>query len=423
MFFSFSKVGRVMGLAVLPCVFSAVSAQASASGLSLSQVLELAQNHHPQGQMAAAEAAAAQSELRQAKIWRNPDISYSQERASSAGVSSETLQLNWPVELGGKRRARTEVAQTALELAQLEQATAAQQWQAQITALFYETLLAQESVEMAQNTVQLAQNAHDATAKKVQAGKLSPVESSKAQVALSSAQLELAQARSDEQAARAQLGAALGRELTQKLQGQAGALPSLPDLAAALQQLDATPAVRRARLQLDQRRAELALARSAAMPDATLSVGSKRTAGQAERELIVGIALPLPFFDREQGRIAAALSREQAASVALQLAEHNARASLLQTHARWQAFNTQAQLLQADALPAAQSAYRAASLGFEYGKFSFLEVLDAQRSYFAVQSQYLRTLLALHRSVAEWQSQIAPMAAALALPQSAKTSP
>ena len=414
MFFSFSKVGRAMGWAVLACVFSVASAEASASGLSLSQVLELAQSHHPQGQMAAAEAAAAQSELRQAKIWRNPDISYSQERARSAGVSSETLQLNWPVELGGKRRARTEVAQTALELAQLEQATAAQQWQAQITALFYETLLAQESVEMAQNTVQLAQNAHDATAKKVQAGKLSPVESSKAQVALSSAQLELAQARSDEQSARAQLGAALGRALTEKLQGQAGVLPSLPDLAVPLQQLDTAPAVRRARLQLEQRRAELALARSAAMPDATLSVGSKRTAGQAERELLLGISLPLPLFNREQGSVAAALSREQAATLALQLAEQNARTSLQQTHARWQALNAQAQILQADALPAAQSAYRAASLGFEYGKFSFLEVLDAQRSYFGVQSQYLRTLLALHRTAAEWQGQVAPAASAAA---------
>ena len=92
----------------------------------------------------------------------------------------------------------------------------------------------------------------------------------------------------------------------------------------------------------------------------------------------------------------------------LAVLQTNARASLQQTHARWQALHTQAQLLQADALPAAQSAYRAASLGFEYGKFSFLELLDAQRSYFAVQSQYVRTLVALHRTAAEWRSQVAP---------------
>ena len=421
MSFSSSPWGRALVCAALPWMFSPVfaapgttsnaapaSASSPSSTLSLTQVLALAQNQHLGGQVAAAESAAAQSELRQARIWRNPDISYSQERARSAGSRTETLQLNWPVELGGKRSARSAVAQSALALAQQEQATLAQQWQAQITALFYETLLAQESAEIAQNTVQLAQSAHDATAKKVQAGKLSPVESSKAQVALSSAQLELAQARSDEQSARAQLGAALGRALTEKLQGQAGVLPSLPDLAAPLQQLGATPAVQRARLQLEQRRAELALARSAAMPDATLSVGSKRTAGQPERELLVGISLPLPLFNREQGSVAAALSREQAATLALQLAEQNARASLQQTHARWQALHTQAQLLQADALPAAQSAYRAASLGFEYGKFSFLELLDAQRSYFGVQSQYVRTLVALHRTAAEWRSQVAP---------------
>ena len=134
----------------------------------------------------------------------------------------------------------------------------------------------------------------------------------------------------------------------------------------------------------------------------------------AERELLLGISLPLPLFNREQGSVAAALSREQAATLALQLAEQNARTSLQQTHARWQALNAQAQILQADALPAAQSAYRAASLGFEYGKFSFLEVLDAQRSYFGVQSQYLRTLLALHRTAAEWQGQVAPAASAAA---------
>ena len=345
MSFSSSSWGRALVCAALPWMFSPVfaapapapapaPASSPVSTLSLTQALAVAQQQNLAGQMAAAESAAAQSELRQAKIWRNPDISYSQERARSAGANTETLQLNWPVELGGKRRARSAVAQSALELAQLEQATAAQQWQAQITALFYEALLAQENAEIAQNTVQLSQNAHDATAKKVQAGKLSPVEGSKAQVALSSAQLELAQARSDEQSARAQLGAALGRALTEKLQGQAGVLPSLPDLAVPLQQLDTAPAVRRARLQLEQRRAELALARSAAMPDATLSVGSKRTAGQAERELLLGISLPLPLFNREQGSVAAALSREQAATLALQLAEQNARTSLQQTHAR-----------------------------------------------------------------------------------------
>lgn len=40
-------------------------------------------------------------------------------------------------------------------------------------------------------------------------------------------------------------------------------------------------------------------------------------------------------------------------------------------------------------LPGAQSAVDSASRGFEMGKFSFLDVLDAQRSLIAARSQYL----------------------------------
>jgi cobalt-zinc-cadmium efflux system outer membrane protein len=52
-------------------------------------------------------------------------------------------------------------------------------------------------------------------------------------------------------------------------------------------------------------------------------------------------------------------------------------------------------------LPGAQSAFDAATRGFELGKFSFLEVLDAQRTLFQAKSQYLRTLSVAHQSAAE----------------------
>ena len=58
-------------------------------------------------------------------------------------------------------------------------------------------------------------------------------------------------------------------------------------------------------------------------------------------------------------------------------------------------------MLQRDILPGAQSAYDAATKGFELGKFSFLEVLDAQRTSFQAKSQYLRALAEAHRSAAE----------------------
>ena len=52
-------------------------------------------------------------------------------------------------------------------------------------------------------------------------------------------------------------------------------------------------------------------------------------------------------------------------------------------------------------LPGAKSAYDAATIGFENGKFNFLEVLDAQRTYFTAKSQYLKALGEAHRAAAD----------------------
>jgi cobalt-zinc-cadmium efflux system outer membrane protein len=51
-------------------------------------------------------------------------------------------------------------------------------------------------------------------------------------------------------------------------------------------------------------------------------------------------------------------------------------------------------------LPGARSAYEAASTGFDYGKFGFLDVLDAQRTLLQAQSHYLTTLADAHRAQA-----------------------
>ena len=52
-------------------------------------------------------------------------------------------------------------------------------------------------------------------------------------------------------------------------------------------------------------------------------------------------------------------------------------------------------------LPGAQSAYDAATKGFELGKFNFLEVLDAQRTLFQARAQYQRALAEAYRAAAE----------------------
>jgi cobalt-zinc-cadmium efflux system outer membrane protein len=77
------------------------------------------------------------------------------------------------------------------------------------------------------------------------------------------------------------------------------------------------------------------------------------------------------------------------------------RADAAQAASRLGAALEQEQLIREHVLPAGESAFAAASKGFNAGKFSFLEVLDAQRSYFHAQQQHLRAVSEAHRAAAD----------------------
>jgi cobalt-zinc-cadmium efflux system outer membrane protein len=52
-------------------------------------------------------------------------------------------------------------------------------------------------------------------------------------------------------------------------------------------------------------------------------------------------------------------------------------------------------------LPNANSAFDAASQGYHQGKFEYLVVLDAQRTFFEVRVRYIRALADYHKARAD----------------------
>lgn len=89
-------------------------------------------------------------------------------------------------------------------------------------------------------------------------------------------------------------------------------------------------------------------------------------------------------------------ARDEQAAGEIRLASEVAQA-----YERLNALSLEVDILKKKILPGAQSAYEAASKGFELGKFNFLEVVDAQRTFFQAKSQYLRALAEAHRASAD----------------------
>lgn len=378
------------------------AAAAAAEPLSLAKAIELALEGNPEVAAAKRQWEATEGQVLQGRSRPNPELAYSLEDTRSK-TRTQSWQLNLPVELGGKRAARTKAAEKTREQAQAQLAELQATVRANVAAAYFDVLTAQERLVLARDSAALAKSSTDTVSKRVAAGKVSPVEESKARVAEAGVRVELAQAASEQRNALSRLFALLGRidAPYTVLDGKAENLPSVPSLADLQPLISSAPGVVLARIEVDRRKALTALEQSKRVPDVTVSVGMQRSNETQRNVLLFGVSVPLPIFDRNQGNLLEALKLEDKARDELQAASVRLHSEVAQARERLSTITAEVQSLQQDVLPGAKSAYDAATIGFENGKFNFLEVLDAQRTYFTAKSQYLKALGEAHRAAAD----------------------
>lgn len=369
--------------------------------LSLRQAVEQALAHHPELAVADAEVQALGGASLQARARPNPELSFTQEGTKSPSRTT-TVQINQPIELGGKRQARMTAAERAAELARADLSARRHAIAAAVVTAFFDVLTIQERLRLAEAALELSQRSSLATSRRVKAGKLSPVEETKAKVAEANVRIELAQARSESSAARARLASAMGSPLGPLvLEGRLDDLPPIQNYEGFQAQLDQSPALQRAEMEVRRRQALTAVENARRISDITVSLGAKRDQEQGRTQAVIGLSIPLPLFDRNEGNILEALKREDKARLELASTRMQLESEALQARERLSSARAEAQSLAADVVPGAQSAYDAATKGFELGKFSFLEALDAQRTLLQARSQYLKALAEAHRASAE----------------------
>lgn len=378
------------------------AAAAAAEPLSLAKAIELALEGNPEVAAAKRQWEATEGQVLQGRSRPNPELAYSLEDTRSK-TRTQSWQLNLPVELGGKRAARTKAAEKTREQAQAQLAELQATVRANVAAAYFDVLTAQERLVLARDSAALAKSSTDTVSKRVAAGKVSPVEESKARVAEAGVRVELAQAASEQRNALSRLFALLGRidAPYTVLEGKAENLPSVPSLADLQPLISSAPGVVLARIEVDRREALTALEQSKRVPDVTVSVGMQRSNETQRNVLLFGVSVPLPVFDRNQGNLLEALKLEDKARDELQAATVRLHSEVAQARERLSTIIAEVQSLKQDVLPGAKSAYDAATIGFENGKFNFLEVLDAQRTYFTAKSQYLKALGEAHRAAAD----------------------
>lgn len=380
------SVRTLLGAAALWLGANAVQAQT----LTLDAALQTAFANNPDLAAALWEIDIAQGGRQQAGLIPNPVVSWDAEdtRRNSRTTS---IKLSQTLELGGKRGARIDVAARAQDAAALTLEQRRNVLRAEVIESYYGALRAQERLDLAQRSMALAERGLVVANGRVTAGKSSPVEATRAQVQVSEIRLELNRARIGLADAYRRLAARTGSAAIdfEAVATQNTSAPALPGAAQLLARLEQTAELRLAELSIVQNEASVSLEKAQRIPDLDVSIGSQYDASVRERVNLVGVSMPIPLFNRNQGNILAASRRTDQARDLRNATELRLRTETRQALDLWQTANTEVRAFNQQILPAAQSAVDSATRGFEMGKFNFLDVLDAQRTLIAARTQYL----------------------------------
>jgi cobalt-zinc-cadmium efflux system outer membrane protein len=366
---------------------------AGAEGLSLDQALDAAFAQNPDFAAIGREIGIAEGERRQAGLIPNPELSWEVED-TRRDTSTTTVTLSQALELGGKRGARIEVAEAGQAVARLELERQRNSLRADVIQAFHAALRAQTALELAQQSQALTERGLRLVEGRVRAGQSSPVEATRAQVQLAQAEAAVRRARTERTVANQALARLTGSAEARfdRLDASSLSPGPAPKAERLLATVEQTAEWRLAAAQIERGDASLSSEKAQRIPNLTVSLGSQYSREERERVNVVGLSMPLPLFDRNQGNVLAAARRADQARDLRNAVELRLRGETRSALEQWGTAMGEVQAYDRTILPAAQQAVDTATRGFEMGKFAFLDVLDAQRTLIEARGLYLDAL-------------------------------
>ncbi len=316
-----------------------------------------------------------------------------------------TLGVSQRVELGGKRTARIALAVLNGDLAGLDHEAARHDLTREVVTALADAEAASRAVGVERDRARLAAETLRIARGRVEAGREPLLQARRAEVSHATANVAVDRARREAETALRALAVLIGVPRVDLAPRQPwfediGPMPPSPPPAGPAWRLAANPDFARLEAVIAQKRANLSLQQANAVPDVTLQGQVRRFEEGRETAFIIGASIPLPVNDRNQGGIARARAELLRAEIDAGRGQLTLAAALTTAGQRMEQAWRAARTLRA-ALPAAEEAARLATGGFAEGKFTFLEVSDAQKALSDTRAQFNDVLREFHARRAE----------------------
>jgi outer membrane protein, heavy metal efflux system len=338
----------------------------------------------------------------------NPEVSYEQDNSLGSSIyrgtrsAETTLQISQVFEWFGKRDALIAAGTAGVETAGIQRKAARLEILSETAIAFLNVLGTERRIQVLDEQVAAIDRLTPLLRQRVEAGASSLAETGRAEAASALVKADRERLRSTLASARRELAVLMG-DTTAKFGSVSGRLditgrpPSFQSVVAAI---EANPQLVRWTAVYAQRNAELLLARLKPYPDMRVAAGWRHFNDTNDDAVRLTVSVPIPLFDQNQGNI---LSAQE--SLAKTKAERDVNRNTLivvagRAYDSLQGSQRELALLRETAIPKAQQAADAISEGYGQGRFTLLEVLDAQASVAQARLREQEALQNFHVAVA-----------------------
>lgn len=398
----------VVAAALCATQVAAQDAPPTMAPLTLEQALAAARQTSPALEAASADLRASSAARTVAGLRPNPSFQAETENVTGSGPyrgfdsAETTVGFALPIELGGKRSARIGVAEAQGARARVDAAIAEADLTLRVTQAFVAAVAAERRVGVAREQAGIAKEAFRAASVRVRAGRASPIEEQRADVLRINAEAAAARAERDAAVARDTVARLIGRPVTagldfawfDRIDGYGPGVRAKVDGTLALAVADA---------EVTTADAQVRLARSQRIPDVTLSAGARRLEATNDTAAVFGVSVPLPLFNNGSAGVAQARAERDRADARRRMVRIDAEQAIASVEAEVANAAADARNATGPALAAAVEAARIARIGYREGKFSQLDLLDAERTLSETRAAAIDAITAWHDARARLQ--------------------
>jgi len=375
--------------------------------LTLRQAIVMTLKHNPE--LATYDWTIRSREIDQieAGLLPNPEVELELENFAGSGEiggfksAETTVALSQLIELGDKRMKRRQLASTDRDLARWDYEVKRVDLLTQTAIAYADVLGDQEKLKITKEINDLAEEIYQTVKKRVEAGKVSPLEEIKSRVELSKSRLSLLNAGRQLAISKQNLVTGWGgTDVTfNRALGNFYNISSIPELSSIVNKINNNPDLARWVTEVSRHQNAITLARADAIPDISVSAGVRHLNESDDVAAVASISIPLFLFDKKQTGVQRSEIGLSQAAKQWEVTETRLRSALLIAYQRLNILHHEVTTLNDEILPSAEEAFNAATKIYRLGKLDLLSLLDAQRTYFETRQQYIESAKEYHRVV------------------------